>query len=459
METGDMSIDRKELLFSAVDKQRELILEAERHIWENPESGYREWKTHAYLKEKYEKLGFTLHEAGNIPGFYTDIDTGRPGPVIGIFGEMDSLIIPAHPECDKTTGAVHACGHHAQSAALLGLAAALKEPGVTDGMCGKIRLFAVPAEEMIELEYRTGLIEQGIISYYGGKQEFMKRGYLDGVGLAFMIHQTGGDGVSASASSNGCIVKTYEFIGKSAHASDPRRANNALYAATNAINAVNALRETFDDAENIRFHPIITEGGSVVNAIPDRVKVETYIRGASMKAIGNLNPVINRAFAASAASMGCRLVIHDAPGYGPRKNDPLLNKLILDAAGEIVPAEKIKYSEKNSFGCSDMGDISQVIPAAHPQIGGAEGRVHTDGFSLKDPELACVGSAKIQLLSVWELLKNDAAEARRIIENSSCPFSSIEEYFKYIDSFIFNGDAVYYEDDGSVTLKFTQKEN
>ena len=151
--------------YEAVEKNKELILEAERHIWKNPEPGYREWKTHAYLKERYEALGYELHEAGNIPGFYTDVDTGRPGPTVAVFGEMDSLIIPSHPECDPETGAVHACGHNCQSAALLGLAAALKEPGVLDGLCGKIRLLAVPAEEGIEIEFRLGLKKDGVIKY------------------------------------------------------------------------------------------------------------------------------------------------------------------------------------------------------------------------------------------------------------------------------------------------------
>ena len=54
---------RYEKLYQAVEKHKNMILEAERHIWKNPEPGYREWKTHAYLKEKYEALGYKLVEA------------------------------------------------------------------------------------------------------------------------------------------------------------------------------------------------------------------------------------------------------------------------------------------------------------------------------------------------------------------------------------------------------------
>ncbi|MCR4683034.1 MAG: amidohydrolase [Clostridiales bacterium] len=446
--------EERNTLYSAVDARRELILEAERHIWKNPETGYREWKTHEYLRGKYLELGYSLCEAGNIPGFYCDVDTGIPGPTVGVFGEMDALIVPGHPECDRETGAVHACGHNAQSAALLGIAAALTDKKVTEGLCGRIRLFAVPAEEMIELEYRSKLIEEGVISYYGGKQEFMKRGYLDGVDLAFMVHQGSGRGFSAGASSNGCMVKIWEFLGKSSHASDPRGANNALYAANLAMNAVNALRETFDDSRNIRFHPIITAGGESVNAIPDRVKIETYIRGATMQSMAEVNLRINRAAAAAAASMGCRLVIRDAPGYAPRCNDRGLNDILLDAARELLGDEAVRYSPRNSFGCSDMGDVSQVIPAVHPTIGGATGGAHTDAFRITDPELACVTGAKIQLAALRALLSGGGEAAYRVIEGSACPFGSMKEYFEFIDGFNFCGHSVFYGEDGSVTLRY-----
>ena len=63
-----------------VEKHRQLILDALDYIWKNPEIGYKEWKTHRYLAEAFEKLGYELKLAGNIPGFTAEVDTGRPGP-------------------------------------------------------------------------------------------------------------------------------------------------------------------------------------------------------------------------------------------------------------------------------------------------------------------------------------------------------------------------------------------
>lgn len=203
-------------MFNAIETHKDLILEAERYIWAHPETGYREWNTSAYMAEKFRALGYDdLIMAGDIPGFYTVVDTGRKGPEILILAELDSLICPNHPESDPKTGAVHSCGHHAQCAALLGVAAALKNPTVLDRLCGKIRLCAVPAEELIEIEFRTELKNKGIVRYYGGKGEFLSRGYFDGIDLAFMVHTS--DHFMVRQGSVGCIAKNIIYKGLSAH--------------------------------------------------------------------------------------------------------------------------------------------------------------------------------------------------------------------------------------------------
>ena len=446
-----------EKLYQAVEKHKDMILEAERHIWKNPEPGYREWKTHAYLKEKYEALGYTLEEAGNIPGFYTDVDTGRPGPFIAVFGEMDSLIIPSHPECDPETGAVHACGHHCQSAALLGLAAALKEPGVLDGLCGKIRLIAVPAEEGIEIEYRLGLKKEGIIKYMCGKPEFMHRGYLDGVDIAMMIHTTAGEGMACPKGSNGALIKYATFEGKSAHAGgSPHKGINALYAATTALSAANALRETFQEKDTVRFHPIITKGGNVVNAIPDEVRVESYLRAATVPAMKTESLKINRAFAGCAAAMGCGVSFTDVHGFAPRYNDPNLKEIVKEIGLDFFAEDQLRFTDSWGTASSDMGDVACVIPCVHPYVGGAQGASHGPEWVIVDPYSACVISAKVQFGILAKLLENGGERAKYVVENQYVPYASMEEYFAAVDSLSFEGEAVTYGEDGTVTLKIEE---
>ena len=441
-----------------VDKHRGLILDAERYIWENPETGYREWNTHRYLAEKYRALGYDIVEAGNIPGFYTDIDTGRPGPTVMILGELDSLIVHDHPECKKDTGYVHACGHNAQSAALLGIAAALSEPGALDELCGKIRLCAVPAEEGIEVEFRKELKKQGVIQSITGKGEIIRRGWLDGVDMAFMVHTTSTERenyISINCGYNGCIVKNVTYKGVSAHAGgSPWAGVNALYAANVGMTAINALRETFRDTDQIRVHPIVTAGGTVVNAIPETVRLESYVRGANVEAIARENKKVNRAIAASAAAMGARVTIDDELAYSPLNNDPGMMEAARKAAVLTIGEENVRVSSSREGGCTDMGDISLIVPSVHPHIGGAIGGAHGKKYYINNPELACVKCAKFQINLLHQLLEKDAKLGKKIMAEFKPTFGSVKEYIDFVDSLSIERDTVTYNEDGTITLNY-----
>ena len=440
-----------------VDQHRERILQSFDYFWKNPETGYREVKTAAYLANAFEELGYTLNYAGNIPGFYTDVDTGIPGPTIAVMGELDALLCPTHPDADPETGAVHCCGHGAQLAALLGVAAALKEPGALDGLCGKIRLMAVPAEELIETQYRKQLKEQGIIRYFGGKVELMYRGWFDDVDISFMIHTNIMPEKNSGyipGGGNGCIVKKMEFQGVAAHAGgSPHLGVNALYAANLAMNAVNALRETFEDDKHIRFHPIITSGGDSVNAIPDKVTMESYVRGADMAAIVNANQKVNRAIAASAAAMGANVHLEDIPGYHPVRNCVDLIPIMQQAMESVLENVVIEPNVIRS-GCSDVGDLSSVMPMIHPYVSGASGKSHGNDYFITDPETACVDSAKVQLCFLKLLLENGGERAKKVLQNFQPVYPSIDAYFRYMDSLNIDVQAVTYEDNGNITIQF-----
>ncbi len=426
-----------------VDKHRQKILDALDYIWKNPETGFREVKTSAYLEKEFEGLGYTLTRAGNIPGFYTDIDTGRPGPTVLVFGEMDSLICWEHPDADPQTGAVHCCGHVAQVAALLGIAAALKEPGALDDLYGKIRLCAVPAEELIEVEYRSELKKKGIIRYMGGKSEFLYRGYLDGVDIVFMVHASVVERCSVRKGSVGCLAKRVIYKGKSSHAGgSPWNGCNALYAASQGLNAINAIRETFQEQDLVRVHPIITKGGNAVNAIPDEVIMESYVRGATFDAIKKTNEKVNRALCGAALCLGANVEIQDTPGYAPLNNDDGMIQLVQDAARAL--GYPIVYKEVRGTGSTDMGEISCLFPAVHPYMPGSTGTSHGKNYYITDPDKACLGSAKWQLKMLELLLENDAARAKQIIADFKPEFASKEEYFAYIDAMECSGDRITY---------------
>ena len=435
---------------NAVRQHEALILDAERYIWKNPETGYREKKTGKYLEEKFEELGYNLKKAGNIPGFTATVDTGREGPTVLVLGELDSIICPAHPEADPETGAVHSCGHNAQCATLLGIAAALTEDEVLDTLSGKIMLAAVPAEELLEIGYRSELRDKGVIKYFGGKSEFLHRGMFDGVDMALMVHTAGS--YFTRDGSVGCLTKRVIYKGKAAHAGgSPWNGRNALYAANCGLNAVNAIRETFAEKDLIRVHPIITRGGDMVNAIPETVELESYVRGASFDAIRRANKKVDQALIGAAVSLGVNIEIIDNPGYSPLVNSEELIELVRDAAAIALPDEEFTHSACYSTGSTDMGDLSAIMPAIHPYAAGAVGTSHGNDYYIRDPERACVKNAIWQITMLTLLLQNGAERARKIIDGFTPAFTK-EGFLAYQDSLARSGDRIRYTEDEATLI-------
>ena len=440
-------------LYKIVDKYRQLILDAERYIWAHPETGYKEFETSKYLAEKFEQLGYKLTYAKDITGFYTVVDTGREGPCVLVLGELDSVLCPSHPEANKETGAVHACGHNAQCASLLGVAALLTEKEVLDNLCGKIKLCAVPAEELLEIEYRNQLVQKGIIKYLGGKAEFLSRGYFDDVDIAFMVHTA--HVFASQKQSVGIIAKNIIYKGVAAHAGgSPHAGKNALYAANCGLNAINALRETFREKDYIRVHPIITNGGAIVNGIPDKVTLESYVRGLSYEAIIRENKKVNRAIIGSALSLGVNVEIVDIPGYAPLDNDINMINVAKEAFEAVFPGQTFLVDLNGiNTGSTDMGDLSGIFPSIHPYCAGVTGNGHGSDYYIVDPEKACVMNACWQVCMIQLLLGNNATRAKDVIANFKPKFNSKEEYFDFIDAINSSGDRIVYNEDDTANVK------
>ncbi len=451
--------ERQQQLVQNVEKHRQMILDAERWLWAHPQTGFTEWEAHNYLVEKYEALGYTLTLAGNIPGFYTEVDTGRPGPKLAIFGELDALDIANHPE--SVNGMTHCCGHNGQSAALLGIAAALKEPGALDGLCGSIRLVVVPAEEMIQLAFREDLRKKGVIQYMGGKVEFMVRGLLDGVDIAMMVHGSAAGPEEAYDFSgllgmNGCMAKTIRYKGKSSHAGGaPHLGVNAQYAAMLGLQACNDLRETFQEKDSIRFHPIMMGVNCAVNIIPDEMKIESYVRGKSLEAIKRENIKVNRALTGAALALGAGVELSDRPGYSPEYHDPAFMKLVEECCCDLVGEDRVKFDYQSwSTGSSDFGDITCVMPGVQFFAAGAVGTGHGIDYFIKDPNRMCVNAVKAQLFVADALLRDDAAAARKIIADYQPQYPSIRAYLDAINELILDKDAVRYDENGNAVVDF-----
>ena len=155
------------------------------------ELGYKEHRTAEKVAEAFQRIGLPYSTGHALTGVRAELEgtreTAHPFKV-AILGELDAVLCWDHENSDRKTGAVHACGHDAQVAAMLGAAIGLADSGAADHLAGNVVFFGVPAEEFVELEYRQGLREQGEIEFFGGKQEFVRLGLFDDIDIAEMIH-------------------------------------------------------------------------------------------------------------------------------------------------------------------------------------------------------------------------------------------------------------------------------
>src|ERR671922_690736 len=424
----------KQRVYQAIDKRSGEIIGLGEQIRKNPELGFKEVKTARLVEETLGRLGLSAKSGLALTGVRADA-AGRAGagPTFALLGELDGLVVTGHPVADPQTGAAHACGHNAQVAGLLGAAMGLLDAQAMDHLAGRVVFFAVPAEEYGDIEWRVGQARAGQLEFLGGKPELLRLGHFDDVDMAMMIHLTsrpedGKTGVPAS--NNGCLVKTIRYVGRASHAGGtPHMGINALYAAQVGLTAVNAIRETFRDEDTIRVHPIITHGGSQVNVIPGEVRLETYVRGRSVEAIGDAAAKVDRALRAGALALGAKVEIETLPGYMPMSCDATMARYYEANAATLVGAEHFRQIGHRT-GSTDMGDLSMVMPILHPYVGGAVGSGHGADFKIVDPQLAYVTNAKALAAMAVDMLADGAAGARDVLTKAKPPMTR-EQYLTF----------------------------
>ena len=408
-----------------IDRRGDELIGVAKKILDNPEPGFREFKTARTVAEAFQGMEIPYKDGIGITGLRGDLRGGGDGPTVGVMGELDSLKVLGHPHADPETTAAHACGHHCQIGMMLGAAAGLQADGVMEALSGNVALMAVPAEEYIEVEYRDELRREGKLEFIGGKPEFIRLGALDDVDMAMMTHTSSGDaeagGIAFGGTNNGMVAKRIRFLGRASHAGGaPHMGINALNAAMIAMTAIHAQRETFRDQDTIRVHPIITQGGVAVSSVPADVRMETYVRGASSDAFLDASEKVDRALRAGALAVGGSVEITTLPGYLPIRSDEGMLELYSANAGSMVGKSKL-YRLGHRTGSTDMGDVSQLMPVIHPYVVAATGNGHGIDYVVQDYKLGVLTGAKAMAMTVIDLLSDRAERARRISAKYDAP--------------------------------------
>jgi len=426
----------KNEIYALIDEQSSCVIEIVKDIGAHPELGFKEFRTSDKVNDFLRSTGFKPERGLAITGIKAKLKEDYSGPNIAFISELDGIICPDSNGADKTTGATHNCGHNLQLGVMMLVAQAFKKSGIAPLLSGNISFIAAPAEEYIELEYRSELRKRGEIHYFGGKQELVRCGAFDNVDAAMMVHSQGNMPYPFAGlvnKGNGLIAKMIRYIGKTAHAAAaPDEGINALHAAVLGINAVNAMREIFRDEDHNRVHYIITKGGDTVNSVPSDVRLECFVRSCTLESIKSLLEKTERAFRSGGDALGAETEIKRCSGYLPLACNEMFNALFAENARYFIPENQITAID--FFKAStDMGDISHLMPAIHVMTGGVNGALHAANFEIADYTAAVTIPAKIVASTLIDLLSGNAAKLLSIMNYYRPLFK--QAYFDLLDSY------------------------
>ncbi len=425
-----------------IDSKKDEIIAFGRDVFCHAELGFKEKRTSGRFVEAMEKLGMKPETGYAITGVksYLKPKGSAEGPTLAVIGEMDALPIPNHPDSWSETGASHCCGHNAQLTGVVGAAMALADPEVAAAMGGNLCFMAVPAEEYVDVEYRTGLMKEGKIRYGGGKCELIRVGAFDDIDIAMGHHTMPGvDFGIYNSSSNGFVNKTVTFKGRSAHAAAaPHEGLDALNAATAAMVNIALQQESFRDEDTVRVHGFISAGGTAVNVIADHVTMEYSVRGKTAEAFKDASMKVDRSLKAAAMATGCGVTIETLPGYMPGVHNPheeVLSSVLDDLTDDKYNKRRDMGAGDHMTGSDDFGDVATLMPLIHFYTGGYTGSLHNPDIRVTDEYLAYVVTAKIFALTAYRLMKDGAAKAKENIADYK-PNMTKEEYLAFMESML-----------------------
>ncbi len=372
----------KQAIAEAVDRLGDELEQLSRQIHDNPELGYEEVRACGWLTEFLARQGFKVERgvAGVDTAFRATIETGD-GPTIAILCEYDAL-----------PGIGHACGHNVIATAGAGAGAALA--AVRNRLPkGRIHVIGTPAEE-------GG----------GGKLRLIQGGVFKQVDCAMMIH--GFDRTILHPDLLGIVRAGFEFRGKASHASaDPWEGVNALDACIQMFNNVAMLRQQV--RPDCRIHGIITHGGAAANIIPEYAAALFYVRAPRLDQMSDLSKRVVACAEGAARATGATLTVtpHDNVYEPMKRNQALLD---LFAANMVTVGLTEAEPVRDRMGSSDVGNVSQVVPAIQPMVAIAPlgMAIHTREFAdaaVKPMARAgMVAAAKTMAMTAFDLLADPA---------------------------------------------------
>lgn len=347
----------------SVARASEAAVALRRELHRHPELSWREVETTKKIAARMAELGVSVVKKGfkgTQCGLVAEIKGAKPGPTLMIRADIDALPVaedPSHDVASECAGVMHACGHDAHAASLIGAAKIFK--ALERDLPGRVRLMFQPSEEQATAPGAKALIEEGM---------------LDGVDAVIGYHVRAGapEGeiqfTPGPATTSGDIWEL-DVVGKGGHGSRPQDAVDPTVAAAQIICALQTVvSREIPPGERVVVSIGTLKSGSAVNVIPEKCEITGNIRTTNPAVRATLPERIERIAQGVGLAMRCRTDFRFIPVYPSVVNDEAMCQLLEQAAGELFGPEKVKRVPISS-GSDDFNFYSAERPSIYFNVG------------------------------------------------------------------------------------------
>lgn len=360
----------------------EEVKEIYKEIHQNPELGFEEFDTSKLVAGKLREYGI---EAKTVvgTGVIGTIYGGKPGKTIALRADMDALPLSEAadvPYASKNPQKMHACGHDAHTAMLLGASRYLSEH--RDRLCGNVRLIFQPAEEGASQESLNKAVEAGG-SRQGGAASMICAGALENVDLCCGLHVSSMMDMGKVTCCSGRAAASSDHFeltvqGKGGHGGSPDTAVDPTTAAAEIVLAYNALpAREINPLENCVVGVGTINTDSSWNIVPDWVKISGGVRTFNLEVREKICRRLKEIAEHICLAHNCTAVFERIEGYLPMICDPEAAEFMRTIARNVLGEDAV-LDAPPMMGSEDMGYYLQKVPGAFMS------------FGIKGPEDECL---------------------------------------------------------------------
>lgn len=351
-------MDNRELLALA-EGQKEYMVNMRRTLHRIPERGFAEYKTQAVVMQALDDMGIPYTtERTWVIGL---IEGALPGETVALRADMDALPLEEPEGCpfrSEHPGMMHACGHDAHTAILLGAARLLH--GMKDRLHGRVKLLFQPAEETD-----------------GGAEPMVAAGAMENphVDRVYGLHVMPNLPVGTVETRPGTLNASTDTVkltirGEAGHGAYPDRGTDAIVCAAQVITALQTLvSRNLSPLSSAVLTIGVIEGGTAQNIICDEVRMRGTLRTANAQVRAMMSRRIAEVAQGVAQAMGCKAEAEVVPGYAALVNDEHEAARVRRIAAGLFGEEHAVIKAEPSMGGEDFSFFCDCAPGAFFHVG------------------------------------------------------------------------------------------